>query len=205
MIAEEALRPQIQSWGELAHLRQTEGCYDEAEGLYRRALEAAEMVLRPGDLDLAALLNGLGVLHKYQGRYDEAEAVYGRALAIAEAALEPGHPDLATLYHNLGGLEHARGRAADGEPWARLSVEVRQTALGPEGLFRGDHRQVPLAADQGLVVVDLAAELQADQGLVVVQAAADDEHAGVSLLFGPRLPGLRKKRPAGAIPLRAAP
>ena len=67
----------------------------------------------------AALLNGLGVLHKYQGRYDEAEPAYRRALAIAEAALGPDHPDVASLYHNLGGLEHARGNAARGEPWAR--------------------------------------------------------------------------------------
>ena len=128
--AEEALRSQIHELGDLAHARQAEGRYAESEGLYRRALAAAETAFDPGALDFAALLNGLGVLHKYQGRYGEAEAVYRRALEIAEAALDPGHPDLATLYHNLGGLEHARVRAADGEPWARLSVEIRAVDWG---------------------------------------------------------------------------
>src|SRR5687767_8256387 len=91
---ETMIRLRVQRLGLLAHVRQERGRYGSSERLYRRALALAEEHLPPDDLDVASLLNGLGILHKYQGRYDEAEPVYHRALAILEAALGPEHPEL---------------------------------------------------------------------------------------------------------------
>ena len=154
-IGEDAdVRSTARALGRLAERRQVQGRYGASEKLYRRALALAEAAF-PGDLETAALLNGLGVLHKYQGRYGEAEPLYRRALAIVEASLGPDHPETASLYHNLGGLEHARGRAADGEPWARRSVEIRERACGP------DHPAV--AADKAALAAILDAQGRFDE------------------------------------------
>jgi tetratricopeptide (TPR) repeat protein len=116
--------------GILAQSARARGDYTTAERLFRLALRTAEGVLGPGDAEVAAVLNNLGVLYKDQGRYDEAERLYQRARAIL-VAREEESLDLATLYHNLGGLEHARGRCARGEPLARRGLEIRERALGP--------------------------------------------------------------------------
>jgi len=91
---EPAVRLRARTLGLIAERRQTAGRYGASERLYRRALALAERAFAD-DLDTAALLNGLGVLHKYQGRYGEAEPLYRRALAIVEASLGPEHPETA--------------------------------------------------------------------------------------------------------------
>ncbi|MDB4981493.1 MAG: repeat-containing protein [Myxococcales bacterium] len=110
------------------------GAYEDAERGFRAALAETERVFGPDDLDVASLLNNLGVLRKYQARFDEAVVFYERALPMLEAhAKETGETGaLATLYHNLGGIEHARGRYAAGEPHARRSIEMREAELGPD-------------------------------------------------------------------------
>src|SRR5436305_4935155 len=105
-----AIRLRGQTLGLIAERRQIQGRYGASERLYRRALTLAEAAF-PDDLETAALLNGLGVLHKYQGRYDEAEPVYRRALAIVEATLGPAHPENALLHHHPRRPAPARGRA----------------------------------------------------------------------------------------------
>src|SRR5215213_1406270 len=88
---ETTIRLCVQALGLLANVRQARGRYAASERLYRRALALAEEHFAPDDLDLASLLNGLGILHKYQGRYDEAEPVYRRALAILEKEFGAEH------------------------------------------------------------------------------------------------------------------
>lgn len=113
------------------------GAHDAADHEFNAALAEAKRAFGPRDLDVAGILNNLGVLRKYQGRFAEAAAFYRRALPLIEAS---GDTDaLATLFHNMGGIEHARGRYAVGEPHARRSVELREAALG------ADH--VTVAAD----------------------------------------------------------
>src|SRR5436305_14582307 len=111
-----AIRLRVQTLGLIAERRQIQGRYGASERLYRRALTLAEAAF-PDDLETAALLNGLGVLHKYQGRYDEAEPVYRRALAIVEATLGPDYPEAASRYDNLRGLDQVRARARAVRPW----------------------------------------------------------------------------------------
>src|SRR5438105_8970311 len=103
-----------------------QGCYDEAEALFRQAIALAEQAFGPNHLEVAAILNNMAVLLKYTGRFDEAESLYGRALAITQQSHGANHPEVAAIYHNLGGLEHDRGRYAAGEWFARQSVEIRK-------------------------------------------------------------------------------
>jgi tetratricopeptide (TPR) repeat protein len=104
--------------GRWAQTARTRGHYTKAEQLFRCALRFAERGLEPAEVDFAAFLNNLGVLHKDQGRFDEAEAVYERALAILRRSRGDESLEVASLYHNLGGLEHARGRWDRGEALA---------------------------------------------------------------------------------------
>jgi len=148
-------RLRIQGLGVLAGVLRNQGRYGEAGQLFRRALTLSEKDLGADDLQTAALLDGLGMLHKCQGRYDEAEALYRRALDIVDAALGPDDLQAASLYHNLGGLEHARGRAELGEPPARWAVMIRERALGP------DHPAV--AADKAALAAILDAQGRYDE------------------------------------------
>ena len=108
------------------------GEYARAERLFGFALRVAERMLRANDVLVGALLNDLGMVHKYQGRFDEAERAYRRAHAIFLAARTEVSNELAALYHNRGGLEHARGHLAGGEPFARRGLELRERTLGPD-------------------------------------------------------------------------
>src|SRR6185295_7823516 len=79
-----------------------------------------------------AMLNRLGMIHKYQARFADARRVFTRALAIARTRLRAGDVAFAVLFHNLGGLEHARGHFARAEVWARRGLALRARALGVE-------------------------------------------------------------------------
>lgn len=120
----------VDSLSQAAEGCRMKGQYQQAEPLYRQALALAEHFFGSNHLEVAGILNNLGVLFKYTGRFTEAERLYQRALAIMESVLGPDHTEVATLCHNLGGLEHARGRYSKGEPWARRSVKIRNKALG---------------------------------------------------------------------------
>src|SRR5262249_29598611 len=74
------------AWGynNLASLLQAQGKYDEAEPLYRRAIEIIEKeALGKDDPDIAVWDNKL----QAQGKYDEAEPLYRRAIEIRENVL----------------------------------------------------------------------------------------------------------------------
>src|SRR5581483_9290802 len=107
------------------------GRHAAANDVLGTALRQAVAWFGARDLDVAGVLNNLGVLRKYEGRYAGAARYYRRALAIVSRSSERRGEAAATLYHNLGGLEHARGRHARGEPHARRSVALREALLGP--------------------------------------------------------------------------
>lgn len=108
------------------------GHYARAERLFGFALRIAERFLGPNDHVVGAVLNDLGMVHKYQGRFDEAERAHRRAHAVFLAARGEVALELAALYHNRGGLEHARRRDAGGEPFARRGLEIRERTVGPD-------------------------------------------------------------------------
>ncbi|OXN01143.1 DUF4037 domain-containing protein [Bifidobacterium vansinderenii] len=62
------------------------GKYDDAERLYRDALESAEKTLSPTDRRLAALHNNLSILYSETNRYEPAEQELRKALHILESS-----------------------------------------------------------------------------------------------------------------------
>src|SRR5438132_8801469 len=115
----ETMRRRVQSLCEEGYRYRFEGKYDSSDLPLREALRLAEDSFGAEDVEVAFVLNQMGMLDKYAGRFDEGERTYHRALAILQKTYGPDDPRLADIYHNLGGLEHARGRFAAGEPFAR--------------------------------------------------------------------------------------
>lgn len=85
------------------------GKLDEAEPLYRKAVEIGESVLGPEHPDLATWLNNLATLVRDRGNLETAEPLQRRALSIGEKVLGPAHPDLGAQIINLASLLTAKG------------------------------------------------------------------------------------------------
>ena len=94
----------IQTWRR--ELKKAEQAYkigrlDEAEPLYRRALD-----VQPDD---ATTLSNLGVACRRQGKHAVAERYFETALDIQETQLGPDHPDVAMTLDSLVTLYYERG------------------------------------------------------------------------------------------------
>ena len=104
-ITEKALGPDHPSvsttLNNLAGLLESQGKYEEAEPLYRRALKIYEKALGPDHPSVATTLNNLATLYKSQGKYEEAEPLYRRALKIIKEKLGENHPNYRTCMMNF--------------------------------------------------------------------------------------------------------
>ena len=69
------------------------GRHDEAEPLFRQALEIHEKTIGTAHPGYAIDLNNLGQLLRAMGQFDEAEPLYVEALGILRAKLGPDHPN----------------------------------------------------------------------------------------------------------------
>lgn len=119
-----------QATSNLAANLQGLGQYDEAEKLYRGALDRA--LAKGANSRMAALAyNNLAYALGRQGRFTEARALYGKALAIA-LAWDPEDLDLALIESNLAANLDALGRPLEAEPLYRQSLAVRIAELGPD-------------------------------------------------------------------------
>src|SRR5437762_11344774 len=91
----------VHSLSRRAETYRSKGRYGEAEAFYLRALAIAEQAFGPDHLEVATVLNNLGVVYKYLACFAEASRFYQRSLAITKRVLGQDHPEVATLYHNL--------------------------------------------------------------------------------------------------------
>src|SRR2546427_412802 len=174
----ETIKLHVRSLCEEAYHYRAAGRYAEAAAPLSKALALAEESLGLEDVEVASVLNQLGMLDKYAGRFDEGERAYRRALAILERAYGPEDPRLADIFHNLGGLAHARGRYEAGEPLARRGLEMRERAPGR------DDRDV--AADVAALAAILDGEGRRDEAerlylraLAIFEHALDPSHPSV--------------------------
>ena len=102
--------------------------YDEAEPLFRKALDIRRAALPAGHPDIAQSLNNLANLLEVTGRTAEAEPLFREALDIQRVALPAGHPDIAYGLNNLAGLLLTTGRYAEAEPLYREALDIRRAA-----------------------------------------------------------------------------
>jgi len=114
----------------LAELYREQGKYDDAEPLYKRALEISEKSLGSAHPDVASSLNNLASLYQHQGKYDDAEPLFKHALVIREKSLGSAHPDVASSLNNLASLYQHQGKYDDAEPLFKRALEISEISLG---------------------------------------------------------------------------
>lgn len=108
------------------------GHYEEAEPLFRRALEGREIVLGPDHpVTLRSVLD-LGTLVYFKGDYARAEALYRRALEGNEKALGWEHIGTHLAAENLAISLAANGGYEEAELLFNRALEGAEKALGPE-------------------------------------------------------------------------
>ena len=97
--------PDVASYlNNLAWLYSNQGKYQEAEPLFKRALEIKEKVLGSEHPDVAKSLNNLAGLYSNQSEYLKAKPLYIKAIHIAEKTLGPNHPNVLKYLENCANL-----------------------------------------------------------------------------------------------------
>ena len=85
----------------LADLYQQNDMNDEAERMYRRALDGKEKAWGPDHTSALHTVNNLGALYQNQGKLGEAEKMYRRALDSYEKVWGPDHPSTLRTINSL--------------------------------------------------------------------------------------------------------
>ena len=106
--------------------------HDEAEPLYRQALEISEKTIGTEHPDYATNLNNLALLLGVMGRHDEAEPLFRQAMEIDAKTIGKGHPGYAIDVSNLALLLRDMGRHDEAEPLYVEALEILQAKLGPD-------------------------------------------------------------------------
>jgi CHAT domain-containing protein len=115
----------------LAGLYQEQGRYDEAEPLYREALEGMREALGPRHPDTLVSLNNLAVVYDVQGRYGDAEPLYREALEGMREVRGSRHPDTVVSLNNLAFVYQTMGRYGEAEPLYLEALQTGREVLGP--------------------------------------------------------------------------
>lgn len=143
----------------------------EAEGHYRKAIEAAARVLPEDDPRVADLWGKVGYAEQLQDRPAEAEADLEFGLGIAEKAGPKGQEVVARVLANLVNLYGSMGRNEDAERVLRRYLELQVGRLGAE------HREIA-AIHAGLAGLLDAREARAEAVEEHARAVAIVEKAG---------------------------
>lgn len=106
--------------------------FDEAEPIYRRALELRQKSSGHDHPDVATALNDLANLLRQTNRPSQAEPLYYRTLQIYEKSFGPDHPWVATALNNLAGVLRATQRPQEAERMYRRALEIDEKSWGAE-------------------------------------------------------------------------
>ncbi len=112
-----------------AAVHASRGDFEVAEGLEERAVALGEEA-GAAPLELARLLNGLGVTYGAHGRWDEARTIHERVLGIKESQLGRRSVSVAATLSNLGATAVFAGRLEEGERYYREALAIQQELLG---------------------------------------------------------------------------
>lgn len=120
----------LQDWGAVLA---SQGRFEEAEQVLRRAVTAGEALLTGGALaepTLGTWLGNLATVLVTRGRLDEAEAMLRRAIGMLESQAAAG-PAYGALLKDLSDVVAARGELEEAEVLAGKAVASFEAALGP--------------------------------------------------------------------------
>ncbi|CAM1503382.1 Fc.00g081580.m01.CDS01 [Cosmosporella sp. VM-42] len=127
------------------------GKFQEAEAMYKLALEGSEKALGRDHTSTLDTVNNLGILYADQGKLSEAKAMYKRALEGREKALGRDHISTLTMVNNLGVLYADQGKLPKAEAIYKQALEGCEKALGRDHILTLDivNNLGVLYADQG--------------------------------------------------------
>ena len=120
---------------------QDQGKYDEAEPLYREALEVRRATLGSRHQKTLTSISNLGMLLKAKGDLAAAEPLYHEALEVRRETLGDRHLNTLTSINNLGVLLKVKGDLAAAEPLYREALEVQRETLG----YRHPHTLISIS------------------------------------------------------------
>ena len=106
------------------------GQYDDAEKLYRRALELRQQKFGERSPEFARGLQNLAEALRATKQQVEAALLNQRAVEIQEATLGPNHPEVASTVFELGLRAHADRRYAEAEQLYQRVLDIRTRSLG---------------------------------------------------------------------------
>ena len=109
---------------------QTQGKFDEAEPLFREALEGQRETLGSRHPSTLTSINNLGVLLYAKGDRAATEPLFREALEVFRETLGSRHPSTLTSITNLGLLLKAKGDLDAAESLHREALEVSRETLG---------------------------------------------------------------------------
>ncbi|HET9919657.1 MAG TPA: tetratricopeptide repeat protein [Ktedonobacteraceae bacterium] len=104
--------------------------YEQAEHLYRQALDIRIAALGAEHPDVAETLDWLASLYEY--RWQDAEPFYQRALEIRLQSLGTTHPDVAESLNNLALFYQKRSQLRRAEALYLQAVEILEQPAGQE-------------------------------------------------------------------------
>ncbi len=104
----------------------------EAEALYRRALELRRGALEPDDPAVINNLIGLAELFGVAKDLDKAEEAFREALSLRRSRPGDLHPDLATNLSDLAFVLHGQGELEEAETAIREAVRIRSALYGED-------------------------------------------------------------------------
>ena len=154
---------------------QVQGKYDEAEPMYREALEVARAALGSRHPHTLTSTNNLGLLLHDKGDLAAAEPLYREAMDVKRETLGHRHPSTLTSINNLGLLLKDKGDLAAAEPLLREAMEVQRETLGNR------HPSTLISiSNLGLILHDMGdlsgAELLYREALEVQRETLGDQH-----------------------------
>ena len=107
-----------------------QGRYDEAEPLFREALETCRLTLGDRHEDTLASINNVGLLLHAKGDLASAEPLLREALDVGRETLGHRHSSTLAYINNVGMLLQDKGDLAAAEPLMCEALEVRRATLG---------------------------------------------------------------------------
>ena len=94
----------------LASFYQDRGRYEQAEPLYKEALQTRREVLGARHQDTLTSLNALAMLYQYWGHWEQAESLYQEVLQANRETLGPRSASTLSALNNLAGFYQFAGR-----------------------------------------------------------------------------------------------
>ena len=111
---------------------QSQGKYEAAEQISRRALEGTEKVLGVEHPRTLISVNNLASVLQEQEKYETAEGLHRRNVEVGEKALGEEHPETLTCVNNLALVLQEQGKYEAAEKLYRRALEASKKMLGVE-------------------------------------------------------------------------